>query len=302
MLDNYMDKQPLAYNLLVKDIKNNCVTHAYLIDENNYSDAFGMVLSFVKALLCENKYFNNNNCLNCSLCKRIDDGNYPEVKVISADGMYIKKNQIIELQQEFSRSAVEGNKRIYIIKDCEKMRTEAANSMLKFLEEPEANIVAILMTNNINQVLSTIVSRCKVIKLNSDSNAILNYDETLENLAINFISALELKGIDTIINVKDIWFSVIGPKDREKTIKTFDIMIDIYYDIMKVISGSKDVNNINFLDKISDFSKLNNLNKILDKINVLLDAKDSVKFNVNSNLLIDSIIISIGGMTDGSRY
>ena len=46
------------------------------------------------------------------------------------------------------------------------MRLEASNSMLKFLEEPEDGIIAILMTNNINNVLSTIISRCKVIKLN----------------------------------------------------------------------------------------------------------------------------------------
>ena len=153
MLSDYRDKQLLAYNLFVKDIENNCVTHAYLIDENNYSDSFKMVLSFVKSILCNNKNDSGINCNECSLCKRIDDGNYPEVKIIRADGMYIKKQQIIELQQEFSRSAVEGKKRIYIIRDCEKMRPEAANSMLKFLEEPEDGIVAILMTNNINNVL-----------------------------------------------------------------------------------------------------------------------------------------------------
>ena len=167
MLSDYRNEQELAYNLLVRDIENNCVTHAYLIDENNYVDSYKMVLSFVKAILCENKYIDNSKCLDCLLCKRIDDGNYPELKIIEPDGMYIKKQQIIDLQQEFSRSAVEGKKRVYIIRESEKMRIEAANSMLKFLEEPDDDIVAILMTNNINNVLSTIISRCKVVKLNN---------------------------------------------------------------------------------------------------------------------------------------
>lgn len=302
MLSDFKDKQLLAYNLFVKDIENNCVTHAYLIDENNYSDSFNMVLSFVKSILCENKYFDSSKCNDCTLCKRIEDGNYPELKIISADGMYIKKQQIIELQQEFSRSAVEGKKRIYIIRDCEKMRPEAANSMLKFLEEPEDDIVAILMTNNINNVLSTIISRCKVIKLNNVVDKENKNDEVLENLAIKFISNLETRGIDTIIDVKDIWFSVIGNKDRDKMIEVFDIMIDIYYDMMKVIIGNKSIKCYKLVDKISEFAKLNNLNGVLEKINILLEAKDSVKFNVNSNLLIDSVIISIGGITDGSRY
>lgn len=302
MLSDYKDMQSLAYNLFVNDIKNNCVTHAYLIDENNYVDSYRMILSFVKAILCDNKFLDNSKCNECSLCKRIDDGNYPEVKVITADGMYIKKNQIIELQQEFSRSAVEGKKRIYIIRDCEKMRPEAANSMLKFLEEPEDDIVAILMTNNINNVLSTIISRCKVIKLNNISDEVSLKDEVLEKLAIDFVTSLENRGINTIIDVKDIWFSVVGTKERDKMVEVFDIMIDLYYDIMKVLSGSDNIKCFKWKERIYEFVKMNNLDKILKKINILMEAKDSIKFNVNSNLLLDSVIISIGGVTDDSRY
>jgi len=296
MLSDYKEDQELAYNLLVSDILNNCVTHAYLIDENNYPYSYKMVLSFVKAILCENKYIDNSDCIDCSLCKRIDDGNYPELKIIEPDGLYIKKQQITDLQQEFSRSAVEGKKRIYIIRDCDKMRTEAANSMLKFLEEPEDDIVAILMTNNINNVLSTIISRCKVIKLNNNNESTEVVDESLENLAIDFVLNLENKGIETIIYVKDIWFSVVGAKDRDKMIVVFDRMIDIYYDVMKILMGSKDIKCSKWEDKFTLVSKKNNINQILEKINILMEAKDSIRFNVNSNLLMDSVIIRIGGV------
>lgn len=302
MLNDFKDKQLLAYNLFVNDILNNCVTHAYLIDENNYSESFKMVISFVKAILCHDNKLDNNNCDECSLCKRIDDGNYPELKIISADGMYIKKQQIIDLQQEFSRSSVEGKKRIYIIKDCEKMRPEAANSMLKFLEEPESGIVAILMTNNINNVLSTIISRCKVIKLNNDLNISSNIDENLENLAFDFVFSMESNWIDTFINVKEKWFSLVGAKEREKMVIVFDRMIDIYYDMMKIIINNNQSRESRWMDKLLEYSKKNTLDDVLKKINILIEGKDSIKYNVNSNLLIDSIIISIGGITDDSRY
>ena len=302
MLNDYKDKQGLAYDLFVKDITNNCVTHAYLIDENNYSESFSMVLAFVKAVLCENKYFDDKKCDVCSICKRIDLGNYPELKVISADGMYIKKQQIIDLQQEFSRSAVEGKKRIYIIRDCDKMRTEAANSMLKFLEEPEDDIVAILMTNNINNVLPTIISRCKIVKFNTVFNEEKVIDDSLDNLAISFVDMLENKGIDLILSVKDVWFSEIPSKDREKMVLVFDRMIDIYYDIMKLLTGSVHIKLTKWSDKISELSKLNNIDGVLSKINILLEAKESIKFNVNSSLLMDSIIVSIGGIINDSRY
>lgn len=296
MLSDYKNEQELAYNLLVRDIENNCVTHAYLIDENNYVDSYNMVLSFVKAILCENKYIDNSKCLDCVLCKRIDEGNYPELKIIEPDGMYIKKQQIIDLQQEFSRSCVEGKKRIYIIRECEKMRTEAANSMLKFLEEPDSDIVAILMTNNINNVIPTIISRCKVIKLNNISKSTDNVDMELDNLAINFVYNLETKGIDTIIDLKDIWFSVVGTKDRDKMIIVFDRMIDIYYDVMKILTGNKDIKCGMWEDKIYQFANKNKIDGIINKINILMEAKDSIKFNVNSNLLMDSVVINIGGV------
>ena len=302
MLSDFKDKQLLAYNLFIKDIENKCVTHAYLIDENNFSDSFNFVLSFVKAILCDNNNYDNTKCDNCSLCKRIDDGNYPELKIISADGMYIKKQQIVDLQQEFSRSTVEGKKRIYIIRDCEKMRTEAANSMLKFLEEPEDDIIAILMTNNINNVLSTIISRCKVIKLNNNIDNNFVVDKDLENLAIDFVYHMEKNWVDTLINIKDIWFSKVAAKERDKMLVVFDLMMDIYYDMMKIITGNKKIKCKFLEDRIIELSKLNNLDKILEKINILIDAKDSIKFNVNSNLLMDSIIVSIGGMADDSRY
>ena len=212
MLNDYKDKQSLVYNLFMNDINNNCVTHAYLIDENNYEDAYSMVIAFVKRLLCAKEH-SEDDYNTCALCKQIESLNYSEFKVIEPDGVNIKKSQILDLQKEFSKSCVLGNRKIYIIRDCEKMRTEAANSMLKFLEEPEDGIIAILTTNNINNVLSTIISRCKVVKLINTSNEEVFVDEVLENLAIDFVSGIETRGIDMILDVKDMWFSKITSKD-----------------------------------------------------------------------------------------
>lgn len=299
MLSDYMDKQDLAYNLLVSDIENNCVTHAYLIDENNYCESYEMILSFVKSLLCESRK-GIFNCNECSVCKRIGNGDYPEVKVIVPDGLNIKKQQIIDLQLDFSRTAVEGKKRIYIIRDCDKMRLEAANAILKFLEEPEENIIAILMTNNINNVLPTIISRCKVIKLNNSLNNITICDD-LKDIAFSFISAIEDKGIEVIIDEKSILGDLLSSKDRGRLIDFFDIIIDIYYDVLKYLS---DVDNYKFMEEIdfiSNIGKKNDIGMIIKKINMLVDYKESIKFNVNINLLIDSVIISIGGVSSDSR-
>ena len=214
MLDDYKDKQLVAYNIMMNEINNNKVSHAYLIDENNNTDSFNIVMAFVKEILT---HFMDEDSKE-KLCKRIDDNNYPEIKIIEPDGLLIKKGQILDLQHEFSMAAVEGNKRIYIIRNADAMRSETSNSMLKFLEEPENNIIAILMTNNINAILPTIVSRCQIIRLNNDNNNNnnnVNNDE-IDMLTLEFIKSIENNGIRTILNEQKLLFDKISIKDREK--------------------------------------------------------------------------------------
>ena len=289
MLDDYKDKQSVAYNIMMNEINNDHISHAYLIDENNNNDSFNIVMAFIKEILCSKLDVNHRQVL----CKRIDDGNYPEIKIIEPDGMLIKKKQILDLQQEFSRSAFEGSKRIYIIRDADKMRSETANSMLKFLEEPDNDIIAILMTNNFNNLLSTIISRCQVIRLNND-NVDVN-DSELDLLVINFIKSVENNGVRTIMKEQELLFNIVSMKDRDKLVNVFDKMIDMYYDIMKINTGNKLIKFNNYLDILINIASKNTNNEILNKINFLVDAKETVKNNVNVNLLVDSVIINIGG-------
>ena len=286
MLDDYK-VQDNVYNLFVNEIKNNHISHAYLIDENDNSESFNIVLSFIKEIICMNLNENERD----NICKRIDDGNYPEIKIIEPDGILIKKQQILDLQKAFSLSSVDGNKRIYIIRDCEKMRPETANSMLKFLEEPDGDIIAFLMTNNINNILSTIISRCQIIRLGN--NVVMNEKSDLDDIALSFIDVVETFGKRSIVNVNDIIFSKIPSKNREQLICFFDKVIDLYYDIMKIIVSNQ--NEMIYYNKLVKYVVFNDGVKILNKINTIVDYKEAIRYNVNCNLLIDSLILSIGG-------
>lgn len=286
MLDDF-EKQKNVCDIMFNEIKNGHISHAYLIDENNNSKSFDMVISFVKEILCLNK----SNEEREILCKRIDDGNYPELKIIEPDGLLIKKQQILDLQKEFSLSSVEGNKRIYIIRNCEKMRPETANSMLKFLEEPESDITAILMTNNINNILSTIISRCQIIRIGND--VVVNDFNELDEIALNFIDSIETIGKRSIMNTNELIFNKISSKDRDGLIKFLDKVIDLYYEIMKIAIDCD--NKSLYYDKLVKYVSNIDRVRLLNKIDSLVNAKDSIKYNVNCNLLIDSLILSIGG-------
>ena len=294
MLDDYMVEQETAYNIMMNAINEDRVSHAYLIDENNNSSSFDIVMAFVKEIVCSKLADEEKEIL----CKRIDDNNYPEVKIISPDGMLIRKQQILDLQQEFSMAAVEGSKRIYVIRDADKMRSETANSMLKFLEEPDNSIIAILMTNNFNNLLSTIVSRCQIIRLNNNNS--IDVNEELSLLALNFIKNIEDSGYYAVMKEQEILFDTIGVKEREKYVYFFDKLIDMYYDILKILNGDKNIQYVDYLEKFDKISKNNTHEGVLRKISLLIGYKDRIKYNVNINLLIDSLIVNIGGIYEGS--
>lgn len=316
MLDDFKDSQFIAYSLLTNAIKNKKISHAYLIDANHYEESYDFILSFVKTILCKNNYTNFNFCGSCNLCHRIETGNYPELKVIETDTSMIKKEQLLELQSDFSRSSIEGFYRIYIIKDCDKMNKQASNCLLKFLEEPVPGVIAILVTNNFSKILSTIVSRCQIIRLNNVIS--LKNNSTLENLALvscdnknsffkfledenkielinsvlSFVDYFEENGVDTLLYMKKLWYNNFSTK--EEVGLAFLLMVYFYYDLLNYKLGN---NQYFFCDKIDFIKRCSNMNSIasiLYKLDVVTYGYEMVNFNLNMNLLLDDIVIRLG--------
>lgn len=316
MLDAYKDGQAVAYNIMMNAINNNKLSHAYLFDSNGNSDVMNIVLSFVKIIICMDKK-SDEEILN--ICDRIDNGNYIDVKIIEPDGLWIKKEQLLDLQSEFSKSAIEGSKKIYIIKSADKMNIQTANSILKFLEEPVDDIIAILIVDNINLVIPTIISRCQIIKLNKkkyEESSLLNFSNLCNNTkyrclsddekrqfiddVINFIMMIENSGLDTLIYTKNIWHNKF--KDRNDNIIAIELIINFYYDVMKFISNLR----INFfkdkIEYIENVSKKNSLISVAKKIEILDEIKNNFKRNLNINLLVDKLIIDMCGDKNGNCW
>lgn len=316
MFDNFKDSQFIAFSLLTNSIKNNKISHAYLIDGNSNEHAFDFVMSLVKVILCKYHYTNFDKCGSCNLCNRIDSGNYPEVKIISSDSLVIKKEQLLELQSDFSKISVEGDYRIYIIKDCDKMNKQASNSLLKFLEEPEEGIIAILLTNNINKVLKTIVSRCQLITLAKDRH--FNSDSTLKNFAYSFCSSqeeidnfledqskkdmieaiikfilyYEENGLDIMIYLKKMWYNNF--LTRDDNIMAVFLMVLFYFDVFKYKYSLNDYFFCDYLDELKNVSNANSLDDILKKIDKCVEIKENLEYNLNTNLTIDNLVIGLG--------
>ena len=306
MLDDYKESQKIVYKILKNMINKGEYSHAYLFETNGFNESKNLINAFVKSLYCPNKYTNKKECTECNICKMIDSGNFPEIKIINPDGIWIKKDQLKELQEEFNKKAIIGNKKIYIINEAERLNSKAANSILKFLEEPEEGIIAILITENIYQILETIRSRCQIISLKvankikeEETNKILKEllnieieEEKIEKI-INFVNNYEKKHIDTIIYMQKLWHDFI--KTKEDMLIAFDIMIMYYKDVLNKLTNHKLEIFNDYKEEIDNISSNNNLLDITKKLTILTEFKEKIKYNANANLLMDKLIIELEG-------
>ncbi|MGI6787457.1 MAG: hypothetical protein ACOX5X_02820 [Acholeplasmataceae bacterium] len=149
-----------ALSFFNSTIKKNRMSHLYLIEGPKGSGK--LTLSFlVSTELLKRKGEDEQRLLN-----QIRKLNHPNVILIQPDGNSIKKEQILNLQNEFSKTSLYSGARVYIIEDIEKITQAGANSLLKFLEEPEGKTTyGFLLTENLSQVIQTIQSRSQIIHL-----------------------------------------------------------------------------------------------------------------------------------------
>lgn len=289
MFDVYKDKQPLFYEEIVNSIKNNKISHAYMIETNNYKEKDDLIMAFIKMLFCESHNTNLNNCNVCNVCKLIDNNSLSDFMVVGPDsGSWIKKDQVLEIKEKFKTTSFQDRPRIYLIKQAEKLNKQAANSLLKFLEEPDGNVIAILETDNRYKVLETIRSRCQIHTLiNKDKKRVFNDFELL----VKIIKVLEEKKKHAIsylpITLENDY------RNKEFWINIFSQMIDIYENAIRKVTNL----NYNNYEEVLDFIiKNNDVSSMIHKIGVLFTTVNRLDYNLNITMMLDQFIIEfIGG-------
>lgn len=277
---------------LFKYYHENKISHAYLIETNNLEKCYLDLLEVIKQIFCQNEY--NKECNKCNICNLVNQNYLPSLVVISPDGMNIKKEQIVELKKKFSTVPIYTKENIYVIKNAEKLNGASANTMLKFLEEPEQNILGFFITNNANNVISTIRSRCEVIKVlydihELDINNITNdINKDKFDVAIEYLFKIEVEKNLGIMYNRDVVLNKFSEREDIKTV--FKIIFIIYEELLKKVMG---------LDNKFDFEKINELSsldkdKVLRRINLVTKFIDDIDSNVNVELLLDKFVIELG--------
>ena len=312
MFDEYEMTQKISYRIIKNSVETSKVSHAYIIEANGFSNSLNFALALSKYLLCPFSYSNNKKCNNCTQCNKIDNGDFLELKIIDTDGMWIKKNEIDELQEVFSRKSIIGKRKIYIINNANKLNDFSANSILKFLEEPEEGIIAILIVENIKQLLPTIVSRCQILSLFFDEGKQTNTKEKIASIlrnnkedvseilsnsivdnVISFIKYYEKNKLNSILNMNKIWNQYF--KERTEIYDAFTIMLLFYKDVLNCIIDVEINVFDDYMDDVTSIAKINEKSNIIRKINVIMELREKIKYNINNNLLMDKLIIELEG-------
>ncbi len=317
--------QPTVLKMLKNSILKNRVAHAYLYEGMRGTGKKEIGYLLAKSIFCQQPKEGYKPCEECINCRRINSGNHPDVHVVEPDGLSIKKAQIQSLQGEFSKTGVESSKKLYMIVHADKMTSNAANSLLKFLEEPHPGTIAILITEQIQQMLPTILSRCQIIGFtplsprnmgrmlmehgvaeeaaNLYAQLTNNLNEALElsqndwfaqaqKLVVKLYEVLKKHPLEAMVALQELWFPHF--KDKEQIDRGLDLLLLVLKDLLYIQLGKKE--QLVFpgeSSRLEQYALQTSGRRLTEQMAAILEAKRKLHANMNTQLMMEELVLKL---------
>ncbi|AKP66956.1 DNA polymerase III subunit delta' [Companilactobacillus ginsenosidimutans] len=277
-MEDIKQEQPKVISEFKKIIQSNMLSHAYLIDSSSSHVRNQVAIWLAQTQFCENLQDGMPD-ETCQRCRNIALGDNPDVLQITTDKQSIGVDDIKYFKKEANMTATQGNRRVLIINEAEKMTSAASNNLLKTIEEPEGNLMIILLCNSSKQVLPTIQSRVQIFHLSNQSNSDeitdlekLGYKDAAAKLAL---SISDVKNLLTMNgdNYQALHAAVITWLKRCNGGQA-DSYIDVQTDIMPLIENK------------------NHQQLYFDMMNQIFSDILSVRYKIRDAKLIDGDVLS----------
>ena len=284
MLEQLRENQQLFYEQAIVPLNSGRINHAYLIETNNNEDELvdTYLNEFYKQLLiCGLNESNEVGISKEKLINLLENKSYPDLLEIKPENNVIKKEQLLEMVEKFSNKSVYGTYQIYVIHHAEMLNLSSANTILKFLEEPENNIIAVLLSTHRYKVLPTILSRCTVMTLKQEKSNMIDVNDN--QILIKLLNNLLIDTEPLIILFNDYY---------ESLFQTKELSLDTLKKISKILQYYIQTNDLSSLSiKSSDI----NLNKfqLLEIVSIFDEFSVKLQYNVNIKLWLDSLLIKL---------
>ena len=291
MFENIIGNEKIKQEL-IQTIKLEKMSHSYLFLGISGIGKRMIAKEFAKMILCneENKY-----CNHCKSCIEFNSGNNPDFQEIEPDGTSLKIEQIRQMQNKIIEAPIISNKKVYIINDADLMTIEAQNCLLKTLEEPPEFVTIILIGSQESKFLSTIKSRCTIIKFkNIENNEIKKYLEKkfeITNISEEMYEIFEgsIGKAEQLKDKQELYTSIINIITKIKSNDLIDTMkmADIIY------KSQEDKKEILEAINVILYKKSKEDMRYLNCINIIEETKKRLNANANYNMCIDNMLFKI---------
>lgn len=163
--------QPDQFDRFVRILEQDQLNHAHLF--SGFFGSLEMAQFLAKSLFCTDKV-GVLPCEKCRNCKLIEQEEFPDVTLIKPVNQVIKTERIRELVGQFSQAGIESQQQIFIIEQAEKMHPNAANSLLKVIEEPQSEVYIFFLTSDEEKMLPTIRSRTQIFHFKKQEEKLIH--------------------------------------------------------------------------------------------------------------------------------
>ncbi|MCK9355851.1 MAG: hypothetical protein M0R22_01700 [Dehalococcoidia bacterium] len=324
-----------------RSIRDNAIHHAYLFVGPEHVGKRTLALDLACALNCD---ASNRPCGECGTCRRIVEGKHPDVHAITLDAAgtpedvevveqdrrrtRISTEQIEDLQHASTLPPFEGRWKVLLVENADRMSAEAGNRILKTLEEPPPHIVWMLLAEDENRLLDTVVSRCQRVDVKPLPPAQLERhlmtahgvpEErarllarvsrgrtgwALSALADDSVAAARASRIESMIQLVQMTYTarfdvsretdVLYRRDSRAVLETLDIWTTWWRDLLLVKTGcAESVVNVDYLNDLNEQAGRLGLEQIRDFVGKLNTTRQDLDLNVVSRLVFDSLVYTI---------
>lgn len=262
------------------------ISHAYLLEGDRTIDKLGLAENFVKAILCKDG--NGDSCECCPSCHKITHGNHEDLIYLAAEGNSIKDEAVEELQARLKKKPYVGDRNIVILQDADTMTLRAQNRLLKTLEEPAPGTVMILLSENMENLVQTILSRCVVYRLNPFET--VEYKNTLER-------AIQIA--DMLLDRRPFYEISAKLADhaagRDSAFEFLDALESWYRDlaVSEYDSESQMIFHSDHAGEIRKRSRLYQKGAVDKAVAAIEEAKNDLNRNLNINYTLKNMILKL---------
>lgn len=250
---------------LEKVVEENKVSHAYIFEGPNSLDKTGFAQSFIKGVLCPDN--RGENCGKCSICDKVDHDNHEDVTYVEKDGLSVKDAAIEDVQEKLNIKPL-GDRNVVVIKDSDTMTLRAQNRLLKTLEEPPGDSLLILLSENIENLTQTILSRCVKYRIEGDIQE--NAGAKAKKLVGMMLEGAPVFEINRLI---DEYL-----KDRDKTLQLLDEMQNVY---------------IKYITEKQEGVSLYKFEDIYENIHVIEEARKQIHQGMSASYALKNLVLKM---------